>query len=231
MKLTKLEIVQKVLSVIDSDNVAASDETIESEQVAMLVDTIYNDIVGEFIWPHLRTEGQLEVTTTAHVMSIPEDVLTLNDVYYRGEKIIYIEPEAMTEVLFDRDTSETNIDSNGAYTDRDPDYWTSYDDQNVTFDAYDGSLVKAYTYTDCYKIPASIDNDADYPDLPSRFHHLILYGACADAIYTLKGDTTGFNIYRNRYKQGKINLDRWAKRVNRQKATGYYVDFGRKRIQ
>ena len=228
MRLTKLQLVQKVLSAIDSDNVNSISDTVESEQVGLIVDTIYDDLIGDFPWPYLRTNGVLEVTTTAHVMKIPDTVLTLNDVYYNKEMITYIDPVEMTDVLFNRDTTESNIDSNGAYTDRDPIYWTSYDDQNVTFDGYDTSLVSALSYTDYYRIPVPMSSDTDYPDLPARFHNIILYGAIADAFYDLKGDAQGFNIYNVRFKRYKAQLDRWAKRVNRQRATGYDVDFSRK---
>lgn len=229
MKLTKLKLVQMVLSAIDSDNVNSVDETIESEQVGIIVDTIYDSLNGEFPWAHLREEGALNVTTVPNKMKIPEGVLTINDVYYSKEKINYIQPNEMTELLFERDTTLDNVDSNGCYTDRDPKYWTSYDDTYVIFDAYDGSsLVEAYTYTDVFRMPAPMTTDTDYPDLPERFHNTIFEGACADAFYTLKGDTTGFNIYRNRYKQSKILMERWAKRVNRQVPTGYHVDYSRK---
>lgn len=228
MKLTKLKIVQMVLSAIDSDDVSSISDTVESEQVAVLVDTIYDDLNGEFPWPHLRTEGVLEVTTVPHIMKLPQSVLTINNIYYKKEPITYIEPEEMTTLLFERDTTLTNVDSNGAYSDRDPRYWTSYNDTDIVFDSYNGSLVEALSYTDVYRTPTPMLNDNDYPDMPDRFHNIIFQGACADAMYSLKGDVTGFNIWRNRYKQNKATMDRWAKRVNRQSSTGKNVDFGRK---
>lgn len=228
MRLTKLKIVQMVLSAIDSDDVSSISDTVESEQVAVLVDTIYDDLNGEFPWPHLRTEGVLEVTLIPHIMKLPQSVLTINNIYYRKEPVTYLEPEEMTTLLFERDTTLTNVDSNGAYNDRDPRYWTSYNDTDIVFDSYNGSLVEALTYTDVYRTPTPMLNDNDYPDMPDRFHNIIFQGACADAMYSLKGDVTGFNIWRNRYKQNKAMMDRWAKRVNRQSSTGKNVDFGRK---
>lgn len=231
MRLTKLKIVQMILSAIDSEDVSSITDTVEAEQVAVLVDTIYDDLNGEFPWPHLRTEGVLEVTTTPHIMKLPQEVLTINNVYYKGKHppVTYIEPEEMTQKLFSRNKSLPNVDGNGAYTDRDPRYWTSYNDRDIVFDSYTGAgLVEALTYTDVYRTPAPMLNDNDYPDMPDRFHNIIFQGACADAMYSLKGDVTGFNIWRNRYKQNKAMMDRWAKRVNRQSSTGKNVDFGRK---
>lgn len=207
-----------VLSAIDSDDVSSISDTVESEQVGVLVDTIYDDLNGEFPWPHLRTEGVLEVTTTPHIMRLPQSVLTINNIYYDQKPVSYVEPEEMTKMIFDR----------GVYIDKQPRYWTSYNDTDIVFDGYDGSLVEAMTYTDVYRTPTPMVNDNDYPDMPDRFHNIIFQGACADAMYSLKGDVTGFNIWRNRYKQNKAMMDRWAKRVNRQSSTGKNVDFGRK---
>lgn len=228
MKLTKLAIVQKVLAAIDSDNVTAVSDTIESEQVGIIVDTIYDDLNGNFPWAHLREEGVLEVTTAKHKMKIPDGVMTINNVYYNKELVSYIEPEEMTKLLFSRDTDSSNVDSSGAYTDRDPVYWTSYDDVYITFDSYDGGLVSALSYTDVYRMPEQMVEDSDYPDLPERFHNAIFEGACAYAFYTLKADATGFNIYNNKFMRSKIAMERWAKIVNRKKSTGYNIDFGRR---
>ncbi len=228
MKLTKLRIVQMVLSAIDSDEVTSIGETVEAEQVGMLVDSIYDGINGEYPWAHLREEGTLEVTPTAHIMKLPNDIMTINDIWYNGSKVEYIVPTDMSELLNSRDTSSASIDSNGAKMDEDARYWTSVDDTYITFDSYNGSLVSAHTLTDVFRMPAQMVNDTDYPDLPERFHNLLFEGATADAFYTLKGDTVGFNIFRNRYKKSKEKMDRWAKRVNRKNSTGKNVDYGRR---
>ena len=230
MRLTKLRIVQMVLSAIDSDDVTSISDTVESEQVGIIVDTIYDDINGEYPWAHLRELGNLEVTPTPNKMKIPEHVMTVNNIYYNKKLVEYILPEDMLAIIGGRDTTLDNVDITGAVTDTDPTYWSSMDDTYIVFDSYNVSLVSSLSNTDVYRMPNQMISDSEYPDLPERFHNVLFQGAVADAFYNLKGDTTGFNIYRNRYKKSKEKMDRWAKRVNRKVSTGVNVNYGRKGI-
>lgn len=228
MRLTKLQLVQDILSKLDIDNVTELGEDNEADQVEECVDRIYDEINSEQPWPHLREFSSLEVTAIAHIMKIPNSIITVSDVWYNGNKLEYIDPQEMYELLVARDTSLSNVDSNGAYTDRDTVKWSSYDDTNIIFEAYDTSLVSSKSKIDCYRMPSQMTLGTDYPDLPERYHTLLYHGALADAFYTLKGDTTGFNIYRNRFKRGLNQMQRWARRVDRQPSTGKNVDYGRK---
>jgi hypothetical protein len=230
MKLTKLQVVQRVLNAIDSDEVTAVSETVESEQVGMLVDAAYDMILSEFPWPHLRDLRQLEVTTEAHKMRIPAGIMTVNSVKYNKEKVTYIDPMDMQDTLDGRDTTLANVDSEGALNDQDPTFWTSFDDELIVFDSYDSSLVSALTSVDTFKAPAPMTLDLSYPDLPDRFHPILADQATADAFYNLKGDVSGYNIYRKRMKLGMINMQRWAKTVNKQTSTGATVNYGRSNV-
>lgn len=230
MRLTKLAIVQRVLSAIDSDEVSSISDTIESEQVAALVDAAYDLIIAEEPWPHLRDFRNLEVTPTPHLMKIPSGIATIDSIRYNKKDVSYIEPLDMKELLDGRDTTLPNVDSNGAVNDSDPTYWTSYDDEYIVFDSYNNTLVASYTQVDCYKIPPAMTSDTDYPDLPERFHQLIVFQAMADSFYTLKGDIVGYNIYRKRFNLGIVDMQRWARIVNKQRSTGANTNYGRKRL-
>ncbi len=46
MKYTLLEIVQSVLSSMDSDEINSIDDTVESQQVVEIVKTVYDDIIS-----------------------------------------------------------------------------------------------------------------------------------------------------------------------------------------
>ena len=230
MKLSKLQLVQRVLNAIDSDDVSAITETVESEQVAMLVDAAYDMILSEFPWPHLRDLRQLEVTTVANEMRIPARVMTVNSIKYNKLAIEYIDPMDMQDLLDGRDLSLTEVDTIGAYNDRDPIQWSSYDDEIVIFDAYDGTLAASLSSVDTYKTPTPMSAETEYPDLPERFHPILADQATADAFFNLKGDISGYNIYRKRAKLGVINMQRWAKKVNQQSSTGANVNYGRKNV-
>lgn len=228
MRLTKLKIVQDVLSALDLSEVSAIGETIESEQVAAIVDSIYDEINGHKPWPHLREFPNLEVTPVVNKMKIPDGILTVNEVWYDGDMLTYKTPEEMVQFLMDRDSTESNVDITGAYNDRNPEYWSSYDDTYIILDAFNGSLVATYSLVDSYRMPSQMNTDTSYPDLPERFHSMLYHGALADCFYTLKGDTTGFNIWNNRYKRERTAMNRWARRVNKKQSTGHKVNYGRK---
>lgn len=230
MKLTKLQLVQRVLNAIDSDDVAAISETVESEQVAMLVDAAYDMILSEFPWPHLRDLRQLEVTTVANEMRIPARVMTVNSIKYNKLAIEFIDPMDMQDLLDSRDLSLDETDLVGAYNDRDPIQWSSYDDEIVIFDAYNGTLAASLTSVDTFKTPTPMTADTEYPDLPERFHPILADQATADAFFNLKGDLAGYNIYRKRTKLGMINMQRWAKKVNQKTPTDGRVSYGRKNV-
>lgn len=228
MRLTKLKLVQDTLALLDLDEVSELGETLESEQVGYIVDQIYDDLNGDKPWPHLREIGVLEVTSVPNELRISDGILTLNDIWYDRKKLDYLLPTDMLEMLLGRDTTLSNVDSVGAYTDQDPIYWSSYDDTIIILDGYDGSLVSALTKVDQYRMPIQMTLATDYPDLPERFHQTLFQGIAADSFYTLKGSTVGFNIWRNRYNHNKAIMKRWAKRVNRQRQTGEKIDYGRK---
>ncbi len=229
-KLTKLEIVQRILGAIDSDEVNSISDTVESEQVALLVDAAYDLIIAEQPWPHLRDFRNLEITTTSHLMKIPSGIATIDTLRYNKKHIAYLDPLNMKELLDGRDITLSNVDTNGALNDQEPTYWSSFDDEYIVFDSYDTSLVASYTQVDCYKIPPPMTSDTEYPDLPERFHQLVVFQAMADSFYTLKGDTAAYNIYRKRFKLGIINMQRWARIVNKQRSTGANTNYGRRHL-
>lgn len=230
-KLTRLEIVQKVLSAIDSDNVTATDETVESEQVLELLDTVYNNILGTYTWPHLYTLDTLETTATAHEMRIPTDVQGIEWVRYNKNDIIYITPYEMVEMLDSRDTTQSDIDSNGAKNDQDPTYWTSDDDSIIKFDSYDGNLSSSLSQIYVIREPSAMTADTDYPDLPSRFHTVLVHGVIEEAFRTLVGDNQTAQIYQRKFRQGVAQMKRWARIINLDNTTyDSGIDYGRKNV-
>jgi hypothetical protein len=228
-KLTRLQIVQKVLSAIDSDNVTATDETVESEQVLELLDTVYNKTLGTYPWPHLFTLDNLETTSTAHKMRIPLDIQGVEWIRYNDSDPIYRTPFEMVELLASRDTTQSDVDSNGAKNAKDPSYWTSNDDEFIIFDSYNGNLVSSLSKIYVVKEPSIMTDDDDYPDLPSRFHPILVDGVIEEAFRTLVGDNQTAHIYARKFIQGKAQMKRWARILNFDNSTyNDKVDYGRK---
>lgn len=216
--LTKLQLVQRVLSAMDSDQVASIDDTVEAGQVALIVDTVYSDILHRFPWPHLQSQGTLEVTSTAHKMRLPADVLQVNRIKYNKKDVAYITPESMMDLLDSRDTTNTNVDSNGAVTDADPTYWTSEDSDYIIFDSYDGTLAASLSKCLFIRLPSAMTNDSDVPDLPDRFEGALLFGILAEAYRTIKDSEQIASRYERKYISHIANLKRWASRVNLQQS-------------
>lgn len=228
-KLTRLTLVQRILSAIDAEGVSTVSETVESEQVAQLLDTAYEAIVSDYPWPWLYSIRQLEIPS-ANTMMMPTDMTQVDWLRYDGVELEFLEPRDMKVLLAGRNVLESNIDANGAYTDRNPKYWSSYDDEQITFDSY--NVVLDVTKTEAYgtRSVTSLLTDIDIPDLPEKFHTTLLFRTIADAFATLKGDTTNFQIYDKKAKIGMMEMKRWARRINKKHTTFSEIDYARKRI-
>jgi hypothetical protein len=217
---------------VDADNVTTVGETPESEQVADMVKTVYEDIMTDFPWYHKRSHINLEVTATAHIMRIPTEVdqLLSSIIYYDDKEVYWIEPEAMQYKLKNRDTSLSSVDSNGAINDTDPTYWSSFDDDTIVFDSYDSSLVSASTSVWATTEPASPTADGDIPDMPHGLHIALLFGVMAEAIDTLKGDQVGSRKYEIKKIKKISKAKRYARRTGQEHNPGRKVDYGRRNI-
>jgi hypothetical protein len=216
-KLTRLTLVQRILSAIDAEGVSTVSETVESEQIAQLLDTAYEAIVADYPWPWLFVLDQLEIPV-ANTMYLPSDMTQADWIRYDGKEIIFIEPREMTQLL-----------SGGIPTDRDPRYWTSYDDEKITFDSYNTELSTIKTEVYGTKSVSPLLEDTDIPDLPEKFHGTLLFRTIADAFATLKGDTTNFQIYDKKAKLGIMDMKRWARRINKKHTTFSEITYARTR--
>ncbi len=228
MKYTLLDLVQKTLAYIDDFNVQTVGETEESEQVVQIVNTIYNDIIMDFPWPHLHSLGTLSTTSTAHIMKLGTDVLGINWIRYDDRDVDYISPYDMQVKLDGRDTTLSTVDSNGALKDSRPHFWTSEDDFNIIFDSYDGSLASNETKVSIQSSVVALADNTDYPNLPERYHPTLLLGVIADANRVIKGDNVQADRFERKYQKGIANMRRWARRVNRKHNT-MPLNYGRKR--
>lgn len=228
MKLTRLELVQRILSALDSENVTEVGTTTESEQVALILDTVYQEILSRFVWKNLYEKRSLELTATPNELKIPEDVLHIEWFRYNKQNVEYVDPMRMTEILDGRDPTDSDVDSVGALTNRDPYYWTTFDDQYVVVDSYNTQLVSNLSDCMCVIDPGKMTQDTDYPFLPPQFHHVLLYGAMAHAFAQLKGDDSLASRYGRLYLDGIASMKRWARKYNVKDTTGRTIDYGRK---
>jgi len=141
-------------------------------------------------------------------MRLPDNIIDVSWVKYdckeygetrdRVKLIVFKSPAAFQDILEQRDSTDTNItevaDTSGismnVYNDRAPQYFTSFDNEYVVFDAYD-SLVDSTLQTaktSCYgKVyPTWTMSDTFVPDLPTQSFSYLLNEAKSTVALRLK---------------------------------------------
>ena len=202
------ELVDDILSAMDSDPVTLYDDTEESRQVAQILETTYYNLIDGKDWPNLYTMFQLTQTSAATPchMTIPTGVMDIQYVKYNCRsstdtkdkylELKFLEPKKFMEILDGRDSSATNVTQITStiyynfYNDRAPTYYTSLNETTVIFDAFDSAVetfVKT-TKTQCYgkTYPTVTMADGFYFDLPPDAFSLLLAEAKATAFQELK---------------------------------------------
>jgi len=210
-KMTLLEMVQDIMSDMDSDDINSINDTVEALQVAQIIKSTYYNIIDGKDFPFLYETFQLESSGTnarpTH-MGIPETIIDLKTLNYNCKKltdtkdkykeILYKTPEDFLYILNQRNSSESNVttvtDTTGIslliYNDRGPQYFTSFDDDNLVFDSYDSAvdstLVAAKTQCHGKRSVAFTLLDTFTPDLPVQMFTYLLAEAKSTVFVTLK---------------------------------------------
>jgi hypothetical protein len=170
LRYTLLDMVQRILSAMDSDEVNSISDTTESYQVALLIEGVYNDLLAESNLPETGTMFELTASTDVNkpvLMTVPEDITSLEWVQYNKQEDDDDFPN-FYDVCFKSlkdflsitngyagmddttivDTFDHAIDNNGTTdtllfvyrTDQAPTYYTSFDDGTLVFDSYDNTI-------------------------------------------------------------------------------------------
>lgn len=202
MVYTLLEMVQLILSSMDSDEVNSISDTVESNQVALLLKSVYYDIATDIGLPEHETLFELNASGDINkptLMTVPGTVVTMRNLKYDNKEdsdtySSYKDVEFMAfedflrwqEVLRNEATNvgEMTVTFNGELfpfmyrTDAHPKFYTSADDKQIIFDSYnsavDTTLVKAKTMCMGNVYPEFLMQDDFTPDLdPSQFSFFI----------------------------------------------------------
>lgn len=203
---TLLKYVQMVLSAMDSDEVETITETVESIQIADLIEQCYFEIIDRRDWEFLKHRvRQLDAGTTVADLLIPADVMHVEAVRYKNfdtgkmQDVFYIPPDEFLHMQQRLTTTDSNVDSvtisdsvtMGVYNDRSPTYWTSFDEDTIFFNAYDSDneasgLTEASSTILATVEPSWTADDAFIPDMPSRMQSLLLNESLSAAWLYLK---------------------------------------------
>lgn len=202
MKQTLLEMVQLILSSIDGEEVNSIDDTVEANQVALIIKSVFNDMLSDIALPEQGVLVQLDASgdnAKPCLMTVPSDVIKINSIMYdnreTGDTYPLYRPVAFMDFkeFIDLGQSlreETTgvgsmvVVSNGENytflyrTDRMPTYYTVISDGTLLFDSYDSSidttLQKTKTLCDGVVVPTFTMSDAFTPPLdPTQFSYLV----------------------------------------------------------
>ncbi len=196
MKHTLLEIVQAVLTLLRSDNVSALSDTVEAYDVATIVRMTYYNLFPNRLVPEHNTLLTLDSASDTDFpthFTIPEGIKFVAGIWYSSTNspIDYYSVKQVTPEHFIRmaDGASQNYDDvtvNGTNlrirNDRNPTYWTTFDDDTIIMDSYDSTIedtlqeskIRAYGT----EIPTFTIEDSFTPDIDeNQFNLLVLESA------------------------------------------------------
>lgn len=248
MKYSLLEIVQEILNDMDSDFVNGIDDTVESQQVAQIVKSCFNEMMSNRNWPHLKQLIQLEASGTilkpTH-MKLPQGIKELSWVRYdkrkvgdtrlRYEPVSYLDPDKFLELTHARNLDNDNVIMVSDFSSTPivifnhlaPQFYTSFDDEWLVFDSYDASvddtLKQSKSQVQVYKEPSWTHLDTFVPDLPEEAFAALIEEAKSTASLSLK------QIPNSKAEQKASRQNRWLARKAWKAHGGLeYEDYGRK---
>lgn len=210
--MTLLEMVQDILSDMDSDEVDTILETVESAQVAQTIKTTYFNIIDGREWPHLKqliqpvqSSDALFPThmtigaTTIELEYVKYNKKSATDTFDKFEDIKYITPKEFMDLVAKRHSDATNVvvvtDTTGVtlniLTDTPPTYYTSFDNDKIVFDSFDIAVDTLYMLTTKVQAygrvyPTWTASDSFVPDLPVQAFSYFLNEAKSAAFIVLK---------------------------------------------
>lgn len=203
-KMTVLEMTQNILSAMDSDVVDSTEDTEEAKQVKTIIIETYNELMSRKEWNHLKLPVHLQALDISiaedhpTTLLIPENVTSIEQVRYdnreadldavRWSVLRYVEPSCFLDNVLSRPSSDTNVETVEVvgstatimvYNNQQPTFWTSFDDQHITFDSYNAALGNTVepsrTIIYATVLPVFPDDDDDYvPEMPARMFPMFL---------------------------------------------------------
>ena len=185
MKRTLLEMVQSILSDMDSESVNSISDSVEAEQIASVIqDTFFNLIAARDIPEHrqlIKLTSLSDATKPTH-FTYPTNTRQLSRVDYNVattgttfREITFVEPMVFIDRM--NQNTSTNLvvtDVAGGTTlfignSTAPTYYTSFDDEHIVMDSYDSAventLQNSKTRAFGYVYPTFSLTDSFEPDL------------------------------------------------------------------
>jgi hypothetical protein len=247
-RLTLLDIVQNILSALDSDEVNSISDTVEAEQVAQIVKETYEELFSNTDKPSLKTIMQLDALSNVdrpNYLLIPEsvdnidwvkyDYRTNNQTDYRD--ITYLCPEEFLHLVSQQgsqsNTVEITDDSGVRFwirNDQNPLYWTTFDNETIVFDAYDANLDTTLQNSKsmAWVTKAAIFELSDdfIAPIEAKQFPLLLAEAKSVAFLNLKQVSSAKEEQRSRRQRVRAQNDLW--RADQRRPYNRSPDYGRR---
>lgn len=249
-KHTLLDIVQEILSDMNSDAVNSISDTVESMQVATIVKRTYINLCNDRIWPAYKRLLKLVPYgdgTRPVYMKFDEAVIQLDWIKYDVREAVsdpenyqdvqYCPPDQFIEILMGRDPSASNVETvldphNSVplfvLNDAAPSYWTTFDDDSIVFDSYDAAVDSTLqaSKTQAYgEVEPDFEmSDTFVPNMPLKYFPLLVNEAKSVAFLKIKEVASQPDMYASMRQKG------WLSR-NKHRGQPYgirYPDYGRK---
>ncbi|MBL4795793.1 MAG: hypothetical protein JKY50_00105 [Oleispira sp.] len=210
MKLTLLEMTQKVLTVMDSEDINSLSDSVEAIQVANIIEDVYFGIIAARLVPEHKELLKLVALSDSNFpthFEYGDRVKEVTSVYYNmsevsGEtewrEICWTEPE---EFLRKTDgvtaTSVLVADKNASTmltigTDQYPLFYTSFDEEHIVMNSYkstiDSTLQESKSRAYGTKYPTFSITDAFVPDLPALMFPYFLAESKSMCLSILKNE-------------------------------------------
>lgn len=208
-KKTLLRLVQLISNAISGDEIDVLNETDEAVEILSILETTYDEILDRKAWEFLkdrtlRLKTRDVTDTKLFNLGIPSDVTALQVVKYRADSgkfptMTYVEPITFIERLDGRNPADANVTAIAndddvllnIITDKPPTFYTSFDEENLSFDAYDSARGTGAIPGDSV-IVANVKPVMDFTDptatfpIPERMGTLLLNEAIATAAVRLR---------------------------------------------
>lgn len=200
MARTLLDYVQTIMDDMGSDSVNSISDTIASQRVANILRRTYLDMAPEFDLP--TNEAMLTLTALADSdkpthMSVPSNIRKVHwikvdkrqsasDTRVRYEDVYYMEPTEFFNTVSLRNSTDTNVKTVQdptnvkilVYTDRNPEFWTSFDGENVVFDSIDQDISSTMEQSKVVAYGEAVDSwthtDTAIPNIPEHMEPTFL---------------------------------------------------------
>lgn len=207
MKKNLISIVQDILSDMDSEGVNSISDSVEAEQIVVIVESVYYNIISTRDIPEhkelIKVESLSDNEQPTH-FTYGENVKRIENLWYQDEEGFYREVCWCDPIEFinmtDRVTEDyvASRDSVAGTTlrirnDRQPTYYTSFDDNHIVMDSFDSTVddtlqnykVRAYGHV----TPVFTREDSYVPDLDATMFPYLIAEAKSTAMSLLKGGT------------------------------------------